>query len=71
MRRFPGLRVAAVHDVPRLDSRYRDQEGRPGSTWVYAMAAALRSVLWLCILFQEVYTLLQCVYTLFNNVSGS
>ncbi|CAE7539313.1 unnamed protein product [Symbiodinium natans] len=28
MRRFPGLRVAAVHDVPRLDSRYRDQEGR-------------------------------------------
>eukprot|EP00439_Symbiodinium_sp_Y106_P035043 s2572_g4.t1 len=28
MRRFPGLRVAAVHDVPRLDSRYRDEHGR-------------------------------------------
>ncbi|CAE7874682.1 unnamed protein product [Symbiodinium necroappetens] len=28
MRRFPGLRVAAVHDVPRLDSRYRDEQGR-------------------------------------------
>eukprot|EP00931_Biecheleriopsis_adriatica_P049317 TRINITY_DN28529_c0_g1_i2.p1 TRINITY_DN28529_c0_g1~~TRINITY_DN28529_c0_g1_i2.p1 ORF type:complete len:495 (-),score=97.41 TRINITY_DN28529_c0_g1_i2:24-1508(-) len=28
MRRFPGIRVAAVHDVPRLDPRYRDEEGR-------------------------------------------
>ncbi|CAK9026039.1 unnamed protein product, partial [Durusdinium trenchii] len=28
MQRFPGLRVAAIHDVPRLDLRYRDEDGR-------------------------------------------
>ena len=28
LRRFPGLRVAAIHDVPRLDGRYRDEDGR-------------------------------------------
>ncbi|CAK0790463.1 unnamed protein product [Prorocentrum cordatum] len=26
--RFPGVCVAAVHDVPRLDPRYRDADGR-------------------------------------------
>eukprot|EP00434_Breviolum_minutum_P037528 symbB.v1.2.033277.t1/scaffold4110.1/size46135/2 len=28
LRRYPGLSVAAIHDVPRLDPRYRDEEGR-------------------------------------------
>ncbi|CAJ1421445.1 unnamed protein product [Effrenium voratum] len=28
LRRFPQLRVAAIHDVPRLDGRYRDAAGR-------------------------------------------
>ena len=30
LRRFPQLRVAAIHDVPRLDGRYRDAAGRRG-----------------------------------------
>ena len=36
LRRYPGLSVAAIHDVPRLDPRYRDEEGRCGNqekTW--------------------------------------
>jgi len=28
LQRFQGLRVAAVHDVPRRDPRYCDMEGR-------------------------------------------
>ena len=43
MRRFPGLRVAAVHDVPRLDSRYRDEQGRRGVARLGFMGSSLPS----------------------------